>query len=63
MLYYAVHFLSFISIQIITCMEVIQHYKEEKSMIGAHPGINPGLLFQDSDTLTTRLRGQIQNCP
>ena len=45
--------------------EVIQHYnakkkKKQQCIIGANPGIVPGPLVPKSDTLTTRLRDQVE---
>ena len=47
--------------------EVDQHYNAKKTRqskqgiihVGAHLGIDPGPLVPKSDTLTTRLRGQV----
>ena len=47
---------------------IIQYYitmlKKEKRqiMVGAHPGIDPGLLLLKSYTLNTRPRDQIMGC-
>ena len=56
--------------QLILRVESNQHYKAEKKnknkkkcIIGAYPVINPGPLVQESDALTTRLRGQIVRLP
>ena len=37
--------------------------EEEKSLLGAHPGIDPGPLVSKSDGLNTRPRGQIARGP